>query len=42
MFENEFAIAKRYKNKLSVLHIAIDKLKDINDTYGNAAGSIFC
>ena len=38
IFENEFAISKRYKNKLSVLHIAIDKLKDINDTYGQAGG----
>ena len=37
-FENEFAISKRYKNKLSVLHIAIDKLQDINDTYGQAGG----
>ena len=38
IFENEFAISKRYKNKLSVLHIGLDKLKNINDTYGQAGG----
>jgi PleD family two-component response regulator len=38
IFENEFAISKRYNNKLSVLHIAIDKLQKINDTYGKAGG----
>ena len=38
IFENEFSISKRYKNKLSVLHIAIDKLKEVNDTYGQAGG----
>jgi diguanylate cyclase (GGDEF)-like protein/PAS domain S-box-containing protein len=38
VFENEFAISKRYNNRLSVLHLAIDKLKEINDTYGDAGG----
>jgi len=38
IFENEFAISKRYNNKLSILHIAIDKLQTINDTYGQAGG----
>ena len=38
LFENEFSISKRYKNKLSILHIAIDRLKDINDTYGQDGG----
>ena len=38
IFEKEFTISKRYKNKLSVLHIAIDRLKQINDTYGQAGG----
>jgi len=38
IFENEFTISKRYKNNLSILHIAIDRLKDINDTYGQAGG----
>jgi diguanylate cyclase (GGDEF)-like protein len=49
IFEKEFTISKRYKNRLSVLHIAIDKLGDINETYGQAGGDavlkrfvIFC
>jgi len=49
MFEKEFSIAKRYKSKLSVLHIDIDNFKEINDTYGRDGGDavlkrfvIFC
>ncbi|MBW2466938.1 MAG: diguanylate cyclase [Deltaproteobacteria bacterium] len=38
VLENEFAIAKRYNNTLSVLHIAIDKLQDINDEFGEVGG----
>lgn len=49
IFNREFSIAKRYKNKLSVLHIDIDNFKDINGTYGYDSGDavlkrlvIFC
>ncbi len=38
IFETEFAISKRYSNKLSILHITIDRLKYINDTYGHDGG----
>jgi len=33
IFDQAFSIAKRYKTKLSVLHIDIDNLKEINETY---------
>ena len=49
LYEKEFAISKRYRNRLSVLHIAIDRLQHINDTYGQGAGdailkrfTVFC
>jgi len=49
IFEKEFAIAKRYNRRLSVLHIAIDRLQLINDKYGQGAGdailkkfTVFC
>ena len=49
LYEMEFAIAKRYRNRLAVLHIAIDRLQHINDTYGQGAGdavlkrfTVFC
>ena len=49
IFEKEFAISKRYKNRLSVLYIAIDRLQRINDEYGEGAGdavlkkfTVFC
>jgi diguanylate cyclase (GGDEF)-like protein/PAS domain S-box-containing protein len=38
IFENEFSISKRYKNKLSVLHIDIDNFKEINNRYGQNRG----
>ena len=38
IFENEFSISKRYKNKLSVLHIDIDNFKEINNRYGQDGG----
>jgi diguanylate cyclase (GGDEF)-like protein len=33
IFDQAFSIAERYKTKLSVLHIDIDNLKEINETY---------
>ena len=49
LFENEFTISKRYNNRLSILYIAIDRLKAINDSYGELAGdtvlkkfTVFC
>lgn len=49
IFDQAFSIAKRYKTKLSVLHIDIDKFKEINEKYGHDAGDavlkefvIFC
>lgn len=49
IFDKEFAIAQRYKNKLSILLIDIDNFKEVNDTYGHGGGDavlkrfvIFC
>ena len=49
MFEKEFAISKRYKNNLSILHIDIDNFKEINESCGHDGGdavlkrfAIFC
>ena len=49
IFEKEFAISKRYRNRLSVLHIDIDNLKKVNEKYGQDGGDaalkrfvIFC
>jgi len=49
IFEKEFAISQRYRNRLSVLHIDIDNFKEINDMYGQDGGDavlkrfvIFC
>lgn len=38
IFEREFSIARRYKNRLSVLLIDIDNFKEINDVYGQDGG----
>jgi diguanylate cyclase (GGDEF)-like protein len=38
IFDKEFSIAKRYKNKLSILLINIDNFKEVTDTYGHAGG----
>ena len=38
IFEKEFAISRRYKIKLSVLHIDIDNFKEINDMHGQDGG----
>jgi diguanylate cyclase (GGDEF)-like protein len=38
IFDKAFSIAKRYKTKLSVLHIDIDNFKAINEKYGYDAG----
>ena len=38
IFKKGFSISKRYKNKLSILHIDIDNFKKINDTYGQDGG----
>lgn len=38
IFDQEFSIAKRYRTKLSVLHIDIDNFKAINEKYGHDGG----
>jgi diguanylate cyclase (GGDEF)-like protein len=38
IYDKAFSIAKRYKTKLSVLHIDIDNFKAINEKYGYDAG----
>ena len=38
IFDQEFSIAKRYKNKLSVLLMDIDNFKQINERYGHGGG----
>ncbi len=49
IFDQAFSIAKRYKTKLSVLHIDIDNFKEINEAYRRDGGDavlkrlvIFC
>lgn len=37
-FNKSFLLSKRYKKKLSLLIFDIDDFKNINDTYGHAAG----
>ena len=38
IFDQEFSITKRYKTKLSLLHIDIDNFKAINEKYGHDGG----
>jgi len=40
IFDKQFAIAKRYKSKLSVLLIDIDNFKKINETCGYECGDV--
>jgi diguanylate cyclase (GGDEF)-like protein len=40
IFNQEFSIARRYKNKLSVCLIDIDNFKDINEKYGHDGGNV--